>query len=91
MRKLIFISISIVTVIGTPQTSFPFNSQVPEVAQVGQPYYFDLNPSTFTSNNGPMTYALNGAPQWLQMVGKNGSLYGFPGPGDVGEIGRAHV
>jgi Putative Ig domain len=82
--ELIVIGFRIAAVTGTPQISFPFNSQVPLVARVGQPYYFDISSSSFQTNNGPLTYSLSNAPAWLQIDSKNGSLFGTPSSTDAG-------
>jgi axial budding pattern protein 2 len=82
--KLIIASFWIAMSTGTPQIAFPFNSQVPEIARVRKPYFFDLSPSTFRTETGPLSFSLSKAPQWLQIDNRNGTLYGLPGDGDAG-------
>lgn len=66
------------------QIGFPFNSQVPQIAQVGRPYLFDLSPVTFRADSGVLEYSLGNAPSWLHINSQNGSLFGTPTDGDSG-------
>lgn len=68
--------------------AFPFNSQVPTVARVGQPYNFQFAAATFTSPEpANISYTLVGAPAWLNLNGATRTLYGIPGSADSGPNG----
>lgn len=67
-----------------PSITFPINSQVPPVAQVSQLFQFTFSPSTFTSDAGPISYALSAAPEWLSLNSKTQTLEGIPQKSDVG-------
>jgi hypothetical protein len=84
MMNLAVAALYITIVAADPQVALPLNAQVPEVARVGQPYAFDLSPSTFTTSSGPLAYFLADAPAWLHINSINGTLFGVPGSGDAG-------
>lgn len=68
----------------SPTISFPFNSQVPAVARVQQPYLFTFSESTFAAEATNFTYSLVEQPAWLQIDSVSRTLSGTPGAGDVG-------
>lgn len=57
---------------------FPFNSQIPTVARIGQPYDFVFAANTFTPTNLDLTYALERSPPWLNIDSSARRLYGTP-------------
>ena len=67
-----------------PQVSYPLKAQFPPVARVGQSYSFQFAPTTFNSDSGNLSYALEDNPAWLSIDGKTGTLSGTPGARDVG-------
>ncbi|KXT06936.1 hypothetical protein AC578_7330 [Pseudocercospora eumusae] len=67
-----------------PNVAFPFNSQVPTVARVNQPYTFQISASTFASDAASCAYSLAGQPAWLTINSATRTLTGTPGSGDVG-------
>ena len=74
----------LVIVGAAPQVSYPFNSQLPPIARVGEPYLFQFAPTTFKSDSGSLSYSLNDGPSWLSIDGKTGTLSGTPGARDDG-------
>jgi axial budding pattern protein 2 len=84
MICILSIWVFILGVIAVPQIVFPFNSQIPQVARVGEPYSFVLSQSTFRTDAGALQYSLTGAPGWLTIDGPNRNLTGVPSAGDVG-------
>lgn len=72
------------TVTAAPSIVFPVNSQVPPVARASKPFQFTFAQSTFASGATSINYALSGAPGWLQLDSASRSMYGTPGPQDVG-------
>jgi hypothetical protein len=75
---------SFTLVIAAPDVAFPFNSQVPPVARVGQPYLFTFSPTTFRPNGEAFQYALTGAPAWLNLDSASRTISGIPQSTDVG-------
>ena len=69
-----------------PSLDFPVNAQVPPVARISQPYIFEFSASTFTSAEGPISYALSGQPAWLQLVSETRTFSGTPAADDVGPV-----
>lgn len=84
-----------------PTIAFPFNSQVPKVARINQPYLFQFSESTFAPEDANFLYSLTNQPAWLVLDSATRTLSGVPGAGDVGsptfaltavdEDGAAHV
>ncbi|KAK5110712.1 hypothetical protein LTR62_005589 [Meristemomyces frigidus] len=72
------------TTIATPSIAFPFNSQVPSVARVNQPYNFQLSPSTFAPATENFIYSLSAQPAWLNLDIGTLTLSGTPASSDVG-------
>lgn len=65
--------------------AFPFNSQVPTVARVSEPYSFQFAGDTFSSSEETnLSYNLIGAPAWLNLDGATRTLYGTPRGSDQG-------
>ncbi|KAI0434429.1 hypothetical protein F5Y09DRAFT_252409 [Xylaria sp. FL1042] len=65
-------------VFGTPISYFPFNSQLPPVARVSEPFSFSFSPITFSSDQ-EMSYALaEGSPSWLSLDSASRRLSGTP-------------
>jgi axial budding pattern protein 2 len=71
-------------VTASPTIAFPFNSQIPQVARVGEVYNFELSQSTFQSESGSVQYTLTDAPSWLSLLAQSRNLTGTPGAGDIG-------
>lgn len=72
------------TVTAAPSIVFPVNSQVPPVARVSKAFQFTYAQTTFSSDAASITYALSGAPGWLQLDGERRSMFGTPGAQDAG-------
>lgn len=62
---------------GSPSISFPFNSQLPPAARVGELYSYLLSAHTFSSTSN-ITYSLGDHPSWLSIEPSDGRLYGTP-------------
>lgn len=62
---------------------FSFNSQVPDVARVSQPYSFQIAGNTFSSPQN-LSYSLINAPLWLSIDTVSRIFYGTPRLADVG-------
>ncbi|KAK5127518.1 hypothetical protein LTR85_006857 [Meristemomyces frigidus] len=96
-----FLSALIPSSQAAPVAAFPFNSQVPTVARVGEPYLFQLSSSTFAPEATNFTYSLSDQPVWLTIDSASRTLSGTPGQTDVGastftltaadEDGAAHI
>jgi hypothetical protein len=67
-----------------PGVAFPFNSQVPTVARVGQPYDFQFSASTFVPDTSNFTYSLSDQPGWLLLDSATRTLTGAPSQADIG-------
>jgi hypothetical protein len=67
-----------------PEVVFPFNSQVPPVARVGQFFRFSFSATTFRPNGEVFQYSLTSAPAWLHLNSSSRMLFGTPGNVDVG-------
>ena len=67
-----------------PDIAFPFNSQVPTVARVDQPYLFQFSSSTFAPEATNFTYSLSAQPNWLTIDNASRTLSGTPSQSDVG-------
>ncbi|CRK34978.1 hypothetical protein BN1723_014932 [Verticillium longisporum] len=65
-----------------PAITFPFNSQLPPVARIAEPFSYTLSRQTFTSTSS-ITYSLNDAPSWLSIDNSTGRLFGTPKEDDV--------
>ncbi|KAM3420504.1 hypothetical protein BST61_g3772 [Cercospora zeina] len=65
-------------------SSFPFNSQVPTVARVGQQYSFQISDSTFAPPSSSYVYSISQQPAWLTIDGATRTLQGTPGTSDAG-------
>ena len=83
LRRLLF-SLLLAIVTATPQLSYPFNSQVPPVARVGQEYSYVLPANTFSGYQTNVVYTLSNAPAWLTINSANRRLEGTPGTADIG-------
>lgn len=69
---------------GSPTLAYPFNSQVPPVARVGQLYNYTLPSNTFANYGSSIIYSLTGNPSWLSINSVDRRLYGTPSASDVG-------
>ena len=69
-----------------PNAAFPFNSQVPAVARVGQQYSFPISDSTFGPDPTSYVYSLSNQPAWLTIDSSTRTLQGTPGASDAGSI-----
>ncbi|TKA78174.1 hypothetical protein B0A55_03905 [Friedmanniomyces simplex] len=67
-----------------PSVTFPFNSQVPTVARVGEPYLFQFSSSTFAPEASNFTYSISSQPGWLTVDSATRTLTGTPGQTDAG-------
>ncbi|KAM0287182.1 hypothetical protein ACHAQH_000496 [Verticillium albo-atrum] len=65
-----------------PTITFPFNSQLPPVARISEPFSYTLSQQTFTSASS-ITYTLDDAPSWLSIDNSTGRLFGTPEENDV--------
>ncbi|KAK2045490.1 hypothetical protein LZ31DRAFT_565155 [Colletotrichum somersetense] len=70
-----------------PVVYFPFNSQLPPVTRISQPFLYTLSPQTFASQS-QLSYSLRNAPPWLSIDATTGLLSGTPQDDDVppGEV-----
>ncbi|KAI5359993.1 Putative dystroglycan-type cadherin, immunoglobulin-like, Cadherin-like superfamily [Septoria linicola] len=75
-----FLSISA----AVPNAAFPFNSQVPAVARIGQRYSFQISDSTFTPEPANYVYSISSQPAWLTIDSATRTLQGIPGASDAG-------
>lgn len=79
------LALLVASVSALPQVALSFNSQVPNVARVGEAYSFEIASTTFTQDgNSNSSYALEGQPAWLSIDSESGTLYGMPGQGNDG-------
>ncbi|EME44474.1 hypothetical protein DOTSEDRAFT_172696 [Dothistroma septosporum NZE10] len=76
----------IVVVRAIPNAAFPFNSQVPTVARVNEPYSFQFSHSTFAPTSASYVYSLSNQPVWLLVDSATRTLSGTPGQADAGSI-----
>lgn len=86
LTRFLALLVLIPAAIATPTVSFPFNSQVPTVARVGQEYSYTISSSTFThdSSASNLTYSLSNQPAWLTINSATATLSGIPGTADAG-------
>lgn len=70
--------------LAVPSVAFPFNSQVPTVARVGQPYSFQFSASTFAPDTTNFTYSLSEQAAWLSLDSATRTISGAPSQADVG-------
>jgi axial budding pattern protein 2 len=77
-----FLFVSLVVAI--PRMAFPFNSQVPPIARIGEPYSFTFSSTSFSSDAANLDYSLQNAPAWLNIDARSRTLYGTPGSADAG-------
>ncbi|KAF2809528.1 uncharacterized protein BDZ99DRAFT_531945 [Mytilinidion resinicola] len=73
-----------VVVTAVPQVNYPFNSQVPPVAHVGESFRFQFALTTFEPQSENLQYSLTDSPSWLSLDGATRTLWGSPGPNDAG-------
>ncbi|EMC97544.1 hypothetical protein BAUCODRAFT_68516 [Baudoinia panamericana UAMH 10762] len=82
---VLYVSITIAkTAIAVPTIAFPFNSQVPLVARVNEPYRFEFSESTFAPNPENYTYSISEQAAWLSMDSTTRTLSGTPKESDAG-------
>ncbi|RXK35191.1 hypothetical protein M231_07562 [Tremella mesenterica] len=67
-----------------PILNYPMMDQMPFVARIGQPFTFDLFPSSFTSTTN-ITYTTSTLPSWLSFSPEVETFHGTPSAVDVGE------
>lgn len=67
----------------TPTITFPFNSQVPPVIRISEPFSYIFSPSTFYSIL-PLSYTLSRGPFWLSLDNGTRTLSDTPSINDVG-------
>ncbi|EXJ80027.1 hypothetical protein A1O3_08313 [Capronia epimyces CBS 606.96] len=79
-----FLALFAGSVTAVPDLAFPFNSQVPPVAYVSQPYEFAFSPSTFVSDGPQISYTLSNGPNWLKLDSVYHRFTGTPVEKDVG-------
>ncbi|KAF1987869.1 hypothetical protein K402DRAFT_329716, partial [Aulographum hederae CBS 113979] len=84
IRNLLLWSLVAARTLANPRVAFPFNSQVPPLARVGENYAFSFSPTTFVQNPQELDFSLVGAPSWLALDGKTRTLWGKPGESDTG-------
>ena len=85
-RSAIWCILQAITTTGqaTPTVAFPFNSQVPTVARVGEAYEFQFSASTFAPDASNFTYSMSDQPAWLSVDSATRTLIGAPSQADVG-------
>ncbi|KAF2692263.1 hypothetical protein K458DRAFT_473754 [Lentithecium fluviatile CBS 122367] len=78
LRQLVekggFVALFIAVVTAAPQDNFPLNLQFPPVVRVDEPYSFQFAPTAFQRNSDKLQYSHG-----------NRTLWGIPGPNDIGE------
>lgn len=84
MALWLFLLALVIAIDAAPSIVFPINSQVPPVARISKTFSFVFSESTFASSRPKMDYSLSNAPTWLQLDSSTRTLYGTPGPEDVG-------
>ncbi|CCG84871.1 protein of unknown function [Taphrina deformans PYCC 5710] len=67
-----------------PTLAYPFNSQVPPVARIGQYYNYTLAKNTFANFRSDIRYTLSNAPTWLSFDPTSLTLSGTPAVTDEG-------
>ncbi|GIZ43397.1 hypothetical protein CKM354_000662500 [Cercospora kikuchii] len=72
------------TAAAVPNAAFPFNSQVPTVARVGQRYSFQISDSAFAPESSTYVYSISQQPAWLTIDSATRTLQGTPGTSDAG-------
>lgn len=84
MLFFIFLLALVNTISATPDVVLPVSSQLPPVARISQTFSFVFADSTFESSGTDLTYSLSDAPGWLHLDSSSRTLYGTPGPEDLG-------
>lgn len=84
MSFLIFLLALVNTISATPNVVLPVSSQLPPVARISRTFSFVFAGSTFESSETDLTYSLSEAPGWLHLDSSSRTLYGTPGPEDLG-------
>lgn len=78
LAAILLLSSLATPVASTPISYFPFNSQLPPVARVAEPFSFTFSPLTFSSDT-KMSYALaDGSPAWLSLDSASRKISGTP-------------
>ncbi|KAL8871504.1 MAG: hypothetical protein Q9174_002674, partial [Haloplaca sp. 1 TL-2023] len=70
--------------IASPAIGLPVNAQVPPVARALKAFSFSFSASTFSSDLGPINYAVVDAPSWLQLDSSTRTFSGMPRTEHVG-------
>ncbi|KAL6715026.1 hypothetical protein ACLMJK_007287 [Lecanora helva] len=86
MLVLYVLCIFATSAFAAPGINLPINAQVPPVAVIDRSFRFVFSESTFTTSQGPITYAIDNGPSWLQVDGSSRTFYGTPVSND-GETG----
>lgn len=84
MSFFIFLLALVNEISAAPNVVIPVNSQLPPVARISQTFSFVFADSTFASSETDLAYSLSDAPGWLHLDSSTRTLYGTPGPGDLG-------
>lgn len=84
MLFFVFLLALVNTISATPNVVLPVSSQLPPVARISQTFSFVFAGSTFESSGADLTYSLSEAPGWLHLDSSSRTLYGTPGPEDLG-------
>jgi Putative Ig domain len=74
-----------------PVVALSLNAQIPPVAIVNQPFFFEFSTSTFSSTAPPLSYTLEDAPPWLRLNNATRTLSGLPSQSDLGSSGLTLV
>ncbi|KAF2117845.1 hypothetical protein BDV96DRAFT_404765 [Lophiotrema nucula] len=85
MMSLGLLLVFIATARAAPQVNYPLDAQLPPVAWVGELYTFQFASTTFQPDPDKLQYSLIGSPSWLSLNGRNRTLWGTPGPKDLGK------
>ena len=70
--------------IAVPSINFSIDAQYPPVARPSQPYSFTFAESTFDTSRGPLSYAIAGQPEWLNLDSSARTFSGTPSSTDIG-------
>ncbi|UZJ51574.1 hypothetical protein CBS101457_000894 [Exobasidium rhododendri] len=86
---LAILAISVTVVTCELQLTIPLIDQLPQIAHVGSPYNWTINPNTFTDSAAPstplsLTYNASGLPAWAQFDAITQTFSGSPASSDEG-------
>ena len=82
---LILLSLSSTYASSSVSCKDPIEDQFPQIAHVGQPYFWAFSPETFQHDGTqPLIYKVSDLPSWLSFDPMNYTFHGTPSPTDTG-------